>query len=209
MSYDFEANLADVALASHRAECLVVGEDLGTVQEGFREALDHNDILSYRVLFFEREGLAFKPAASYPRKAMACVATHDIAPLAGWWKGADITERRAVGQIDAAAETRAVAERAVERSKLAEALGQPVLAAAGDDLMGAVAAGVHAFVAKAPSLLVMAQADDLLGEEDGVNLPGTDRERPNWRRRLSAETTDIFQRAVAQGTLPIRPTKVS
>jgi glycogen operon protein len=30
----------------------------------------------------------------------------------------------------------------------------------------------------------MAQLDDLAGETQAINLPGTDRERLNWRRRL-------------------------
>jgi len=32
--------------------------------------------------------------------------------------------------------------------------------------------------------LLFAQLDDLVGEFTGVNLPGTDRERANWRRKL-------------------------
>jgi 4-alpha-glucanotransferase len=42
-----------VALESHRAQSLVVGEDLGTVEVGVREALADHQILSYRLLFFE------------------------------------------------------------------------------------------------------------------------------------------------------------
>ncbi|MCW6508711.1 glycogen debranching protein GlgX [Lichenifustis flavocetrariae] len=196
---NFAANLADVALASHRARCLVIGEDLGTVQEGFRETLAANDILAYRVLFFERDETRFKPARDYPRTAVACVATHDIAPLAGWWRGLDITERKAIGQLTPEDAQRATAERTKDRVRLAEAVGQPELAE-GDDFP-ALSRAVHAFVAEAPSMLVVTQAEDLVGEEEGVNLPGTDRERPNWRRRLSADTKEIFNRARTEGTL--------
>ena len=197
---DFEANLADVTLASHRAQCLIIGEDLGTVQEGFRERLADNDILAYRVLFFEREQTYFKPARSYPRKAVACVATHDIAPLAGWWRGRDTDERLATGQMDAAAAENARHERVRERVMLAEAVGQPGLAD-GDDFP-ALSRAVHGFVAEAPSMLVVTQAEDLVGEEEGVNLPGTDRERPNWRRRFAETSDTIFERAEREGTLP-------
>ena len=34
-------------------------------------------------------------------------------------------------------------------------------------------------------MLASAQVDDLAGETIATNLPGTDRERPNWRHRLS------------------------
>ncbi|MBE7220180.1 MAG: 4-alpha-glucanotransferase, partial [Caulobacteraceae bacterium] len=197
---DFEANLADVALVSHRAQCLVIGEDLGTVQEGFRERLAAEDILAYRVLFFERDDNRFKPARTYPRTAVACVATHDIAPLAGWWRGRDTDERLATGQIDEAAAEAARGARVRERAMLAEAVGQPALA--GGDDFPALSRAVHDFVAEAPSMLVVTQAEDLVGEEEGVNLPGTDRERPNWRRRLAATSAEIFDRADREGTLP-------
>ena len=47
--------------------------------------------------------------------------------------------------------------------------------------------GVHALLARTPCRLVLVQADDLAGEVIGVNLPGTDRERPNWRRQLALD----------------------
>ena len=37
-----------------------------------------------------------------------------------------------------------------------------------------------------------AAGDDLAGEALAVNLPGTDRERPNWRRRMARTTQAIF-----------------
>ena len=201
---DFAANLAEVALESHRAACLVIGEDLGTVQDGFRETLERNDILSYRVLFFEREGTAFKPARSYPRRSVACVATHDLAPLAGWWRGADIDEREAVGQATPEASAVARRDRVGERVALARAVDEPALTELPEVPVVAVTSAVHAFMAEAPSMLVVAQADDLLGESLGVNLPGTDLERPNWRRRLPLESDALFDKAVADNTLPIR-----
>ena len=207
VGYDFEANLAEVAIESHRARCVVIGEDLGTVQDGFRETLDRNDILSYRVLFFEREGLAFKPAHTYPRSAVACVATHDIAPLAGWWAGHDIVEREAVGQLDEAGAATASVDRAVEREKLAEAVGSQGPAATAGEAVDALTRSVHRFIADTPSMLVVAQADDLIGEQVAVNLPGTDRERPNWRRRLPLATAELFEEVDRRQVLPTLPLK--
>ncbi len=203
--YPTDAMVAELSLESHRARCLVIGEDLGTVAPGFRDRMAEANILSYRVVFFEREknGLGFDPASAYPEKAVACVSTHDLPTLAGWWSGAEIKERRAIGSFTPEEADRAEAERTVERHKLAEVLGQPGLAdqpEAGPELLGAL----HKFIAATPSMLVVAQADDLVGETVAVNLPGTDLERPNWRRRLPVDVTDIFDLPLAQASLPVR-----
>jgi len=86
--YPLEALLRVLATESVRARCLVVGEDLGTVPEGLRERLAAADVLSYRVLWFERQGSAFVAPERYPPKAAACVSTHDLPTIAGWWSGA-------------------------------------------------------------------------------------------------------------------------
>ena len=82
--------LGIVALESHRHRCMVIGEDLGTVADSFREKLARARVLSYRLLLFEREGEGFKPASAYPRQALVSWSTHDLPTLAGWWKDDDL-----------------------------------------------------------------------------------------------------------------------
>lgn len=204
--YPTEAMIAELSLESHRARCLVIGEDLGTVAPGFRDRMADANILSYRVVFFEREknGLGFDPAAAYPEKAVACVGTHDLPTLAGWWQGAEIAERRALGSFTEEEADQAEADRALERVKLAEALGQPALADQ-PEASPALVAALHRFLAATPSMLVVAQADDLVGETTAINLPGTDQERPNWRRRLDVDVADLFDLPLARASLPVRP----
>ncbi|MDE1150280.1 MAG: 4-alpha-glucanotransferase [Azospirillaceae bacterium] len=184
----FELLLARTLLESHRAGVAVVGEDLGTVPEGFRERLADAGMLSYRVLWFEREGERVRDPARWPANAAACVSTHDLPTLAGWWTGADIAEKRSLGLLDEVAETAARTNRQEEKRGLLDQLvGAGLLSEIGPldgEMDDSVAAAIHAFVAAAPSTLMLAQADDLAGEAEAVNLPGTDRERPNWRRRL-------------------------
>ena len=194
VAYPREALLAELALESHAARCMVVGEDLGTVPDGFREALNRHNVLSYRVLWFEREGAGFKAPEAYPADAVACVATHDLATLAGWWAGADLKEQAELGRIDdlAAASAARDAERAALVARL-HASGHlkeaPDFAA---PMTPELAAAIHAFVAATPALLAFAQADDLCAETMAVNLPGTDRERPNWRRRMHTPVESLF-----------------
>ena len=205
LAQDMEGMLAAIRLESHRARCAVVGEDLGTVPWGLRERLEEAGLLSYRVLWFERQGSAFTPPAHWPREAVACVATHDVPTLAGWWAEEDITERETLGLLDAGAAAAARTARAAEREALLHALrasGQFVPAgAATGPFTPALAGAIHAHVAGTPSLMLLLQAEDLAGERIGVNLPGTDRERPNWRRRLPEGADALMQTPMARAIL--------
>ena len=100
VTYPLADLLAQVALESQRARCLVVGEDLGTVPEGMSETLAASNILSYSVLWFQRRDGRIRPPAEWRRLAAACVSTHDLPTLAGWWNGADIAEKRALSLLD-------------------------------------------------------------------------------------------------------------
>jgi glycogen operon protein len=199
--YPLDDLLGVVASESLRARCIVVGEDLGTVPEGFRARLDAADVLSYRVLWFEREGLAFKPPSHYTAKAVACTSTHDLPTIAGWWRGADIEEKRALGLIAEADVVRARADRLAEKRALTLALDQagvaqvaPIDAAAAYN--AAIPLAIHRFVCASPSALMLIQADDLAEETNAINLPGTDRERPNWRRKVSVDSDRLWQTPV-------------
>jgi 4-alpha-glucanotransferase len=183
----------------------VVGEDLGTVPDGFRDKLTRADISGMRVLYFERDGVAFRDPRNYPVHSVACVSTHDLPTLAGWWGAADIAERLSLGQISPEEGTRALAERAAEKAALVEAMvasgalvTRPALGSAMDD---ALAAAVHSWVANSGSALASVQVDDLAGETVATNLPGTDKERPNWRHRSRDDTVKVFEESRAQAIL--------
>ena len=63
LSYPLDDLIGHIALESRRARCIVVGEDLGTVAEGFRERMTKAGVLGMRVLYFERNGAEFSPPA--------------------------------------------------------------------------------------------------------------------------------------------------
>ncbi|MDP3414821.1 glycogen debranching protein GlgX [Falsiroseomonas sp.] len=203
LAQPFEDLLGQLALESLDAKCLVVGEDLGTVPAGIGQALQSADVLSYRVLWFERHGARFTAPDHWPARAAACVSTHDLATLEGFWTGADIAERATLGLLpDVAA---AQAERAADRAALIEALAQhgllPPGTLADGPMTDTLAAAIHGFVAATPSALLLAQAEDLAGEAQAVNLPGTDRERPNWRLRLPVPVSTLAALPRAQAIL--------
>ena len=205
LSYPIDDLIGHVALESQRARCMVVGEDLGTVPEGFRDRMTRANIAGMRVLWFERDGPRVRPPPGYPPLSVACVATHDLATLAGWWQGADIGERLTLGLLTLAQAGEATAARREEkRGLIAALLAAGLIASAPSDeapLSDAVAAAVHALIGGAGSILAHAQFDDLIGETVQTNLPGTDRERPNWRLKAAPDVANAFVSHRAQAIL--------
>ena len=55
-----------------------------------------------------------------------------------------------------------------------------------------VVVSLHAAIARTRSMMAVVQLDDLIGEIDPINIPGTHREYPNWRRKLSLPLEAIF-----------------
>jgi glycogen operon protein len=206
VAYPFKDMLGQVTLESSRAECLVVGEDLGTVPNGFREPLAAADIQAYRVLFLERDGVGFNKPEVYAQNALACISTHDLPTFTGWWEGVDLHERALLGIIEMATLGDALAVREQEKTALVAALVAAELLDDPDEtVLGAadVMPAAHAYVASARSTLVVAQTDDLAGERIAVNLPGTSTERPNWRRKIETPVPDLLKTPGAQAILDV------
>jgi 4-alpha-glucanotransferase len=177
--YPFEALLAVTALASVQHGCIVIGEDLGTVPENFRETLADWGLWSYQVLLFERgEGGAFAAPETYREPALVSFATHDLPTFAGWKGEHDLATKEAIGINPG--ET--VEERRNAHDAMRRALEQRGL---GFDF-----ASVARYLADTPSRLLVIAIEDVLQVAEQVNLPGTIDEHPNWRRRLPSSIED-------------------
>lgn len=192
VGYPLEDMVGILALESRRNRCLVVGEDLGTVPEGFRERMAEAAVLSYRVIFFEwEEDGSFSRPGSYPRLSVAVTGSHDMATLRGWWEGRDVAlKAEARLYPDEAEAARQRERRAQDKARLVEALraaAAPLPAGFGPDApwSGVLGHAVNTFLARSSAAVAMVQVDDLAGEREQVNLPGSIDEYPNWRRRLS------------------------
>jgi len=193
VTYPIDDLLGILALESKRNRCVLIGEDLGTVPEGFRERMAAEAILSYRVLFFERypDGLYRRPD-TYPAQSVAVALTHDMPTIAGFWQARDLRQRREIGLLpDDAAWRAETARREADKAKLIAALRDQGLLpdphegdSASPDLPSLVAA-VERFLARTPSCIMLANIDDVALEPDQLNMPGTVFEYPNWRRKLS------------------------
>jgi len=192
-----------IALESVRHRAIVVGEDLGTVPDGFRERLARHGLLGIRVLWFERseDGGSFMPPSRWSRSALATTTTHDLPTIAGWWSGADIAWRDRIGQTMPRADGRdpvalAHTERAADRHALWRAFQHAGVAPMGVGAPPKDQAPIDealAFVASTPAPLALYPLEDLLGLADQPNLPGSIDEHPNWRRRLPSPIDALFE----------------
>jgi 4-alpha-glucanotransferase len=177
----FEALLAATAQESVAHRCVVIGEDLGTVPEGFREQLAEWGIWSYQVMMFERdEHGRFRDIDHYAANALVTFNTHDLSTYAGWRSFSDLNVKRSLG-VDPGESDDA---RWHALTKLSEVLRHHGIES--HDLFA-----VAGFLARTKSRLLAISLEDLLGVTDQPNIPGTINEHPNWRRRLPLAIHDI------------------
>jgi 4-alpha-glucanotransferase len=177
----FEPLLAATAQESIAHRCVVIGEDLGTVPEGFREQMADWGIWSYQVMMFERDNHgAFRGVDHYAPNALVTFNTHDLSTYAGWRSFSDLALKRSLG-IDPGESDDA---RWHALTMLANVLRHQAIHR--DDLYA-----VAAFLARTRSRLLAISLEDLLGVVDQPNIPGTVNEHPNWRQRLPLNVDKI------------------
>lgn len=184
-----------VAAESARSQCVVVGEDLGTVPEGFREMLADRGILRSQVLSFERDGYGeFHLPDAYAPLALVTANTHDLPTLRGLWEGHDIPLRRERGALaNDVAVAGAESERHHTRDALARLLRHTgVLAHDAWPAYPALCRAVHLALAASPCAMLGIALDDLGAETEAVNLPGApDPHGHNWTRRMRRDVASL------------------
>jgi 4-alpha-glucanotransferase len=193
LTYPFLDLVRLATLEAHLASALIIAEDLGTAPSGFTSAVSARDMLGMRVLWFERAAdHGFIGAHDYPANCVALTGTHDTPTVAGWWRGRDLDWAARLGRLpDDVDRQQAEAIRDWDRGLLWSTIGTHQRPAPDDPDQVVLAALDH--VAKSPALLAIAPVEDLLGEAEQQNLPGTTSEHPNWRRRLPAPTSDLLK----------------
>ncbi len=202
--YPVEDMLAILALESHRHQCSVIGEDLGTVPDEIVDILRDAGVHSYKVFFFEtsKEDGGFISPKHYADQSMAALCTHDMPTLRGFWHCDDLKMGREIGlypneeQLNGLFDDRLKCKQGILDSVrwhgyLPEGIGHdaryvPMDAHLSEALQLHVAAGASA--------LLSVQLEDWLQMDNPVNIPGTVDEYPNWRRKLSMNLEEIFSR---------------
>lgn len=199
LRYPLRTLLRLTALEAWRHQALVIGENLGTVPDGFDDTLRDHGVLGMDVLWFMRAAPGAKPAAPFmppgdwPAQAAAMTTTHDLPTLEGWWRGRDIDWRAGLDLLGPAQrESDLRAQRDADRDSLWQAVREHAHQPAEPAPAQAPAAKLLAFVAAAPCPLTLVPLEDATGTLDQPNLPGGDARHPNWRQRQPLAAADCL-----------------
>jgi len=200
--YQVEDMLNLLALESVRNECLVIGEDLGTVPEGIDVLLQDAGVYSYKVFFFEQaqDGGYIAPD-HYTEQAMATLSTHDMATIKGFWHCEDLHLGRELGLYpDQEAFEGLLADRLVCKQKILDSLhglgslpyefSRDAMVTGMDQTLNFA---LQKHLAKGSSALLSLQLEDFLEMDQPVNVPGTCDEYRNWQRKLSQTIEQLFR----------------
>lgn len=192
--YPLEDLLAILALESQRHQCLIIAEALGTVPKGMLPKLAEKGILAYNIFYFEWDQHGSKPLANYPYQAMTTLSTHDLPTIQGYWKGYDfeLGEKFKIYPNDRVLNM-LKQDRHFNKEKIRHAVeAVQELEADSKGITIAFPHQLQSYVADTNSALFGTQPEDWLNMLEPVNIPGTSKEYPNWRRKLSCTIEQIF-----------------
>ncbi|UTT86366.1 4-alpha-glucanotransferase [Vibrio pelagius] len=200
--YPVQDMLAILALESHRYQCSVIGEDLGTVPDEIVDILADAGVHSYKVFFFEtsEEDGGFISPKHYASQSMAALCTHDMPTLRGFWHCDDLKMGQEIGlypnqeQLNGLFDDRLECKQGILDSVawhgfLPDGVGRDASQVPMDSYL---AEALQLHVAAGSSTLLSVQLEDWLEMDQPVNIPGTVDEYPNWRRKLSMNLDEIF-----------------
>ncbi|EFH31615.1 4-alpha-glucanotransferase [Streptomyces pristinaespiralis ATCC 25486] len=185
--YDAEAMLAVLVLEAHRAGAVVIGEDLGTVEPGVREALSRRGVLGTSVLWFERDWTGDGrplPPAKWREGCVATATTHDLPSTAARLTGGHVELRHRLGLLARPLEEEQTEETADVAEWLGLLLDLGLLPEGAGDEEGAIRA-VYRYLLRTPARMVGIWLPDAVGDRRPQNLPGTWDQYPNWRLPVS------------------------
>ena len=190
VTYPAEDLLRIIALESVRSRVVVVAEDLGTLEDSFREMLQGFDMLSYRLFYFERNypDPSFRQPDAYPAGALCAVTTHDLPTLYGFWQGKDIETKKGIGMYQDEDQWKHDLEiRVRDRELLIDVLRGKGLITDAESPDGPMTEelceAIYRYLALTPCRMLLVSLDDVIGTIEQQNLPGTVNEHPNWKQK--------------------------
>ncbi len=193
-----------IALESQRNKTIVIAEDLGTIDNTFREMLQSFQMLSCRLFYFERNypEPSFKSPEQYPSMALCAITTHDLPTIYGYWAGRDIEVKKELG-IYADEESRKNDLVARERDKRLILSALKTQGVVPSDfpydpqmiphMTHELCLAIYRYLAQSPCKLLLVSLDDILGTLEQQNMPGTVDSHPNWIQKIPVSIDDMLQ----------------
>ena len=179
--FDHDALLGLLCLEAHRAGAVVIGEDLGTVEDWVQRELASRGILGTSVLWFEGE----QNPDTWRRDVLASVTVHDLPPTAGYLRDEHVRIRAELGLLTTDADSE-YAHSADERRRWREILIDrgwldPESDPRSEEGIAAFVFALHRALRASPARMIGVAVTDVVGDRRAQNQPGTDGEYPNWR----------------------------
>jgi 4-alpha-glucanotransferase len=195
--YPFEQMLSILNLESQLNQCAVIGEDLGVVPEEIKSALANAGIFSNSLFYFcKGQDGQFTSPQHFPQHTLMMIANHDVATFNAWWHERDLPQRQQL-RLFTDNEQFDLEQRQRKQDKVNLLIWLANYSTCKtafhvDSDAKLVYQALTLVLANSAAALLTLQLDDLAQESLPVNIPGTDREYPNWRRRLSISTKELM-----------------
>jgi 4-alpha-glucanotransferase len=198
--YPADELYAILALESHRHKTVIVGEDLGNVPPEVRPAMARHGINGLYVLHYELASNPTKALRRPPASSLASLNTHDIPPFAAFWQDLDVKQRLELGLLGRIGAQKEARWRQAAKKALLGFLREKGFEPKDADVYSVLKACL-AFLSGSRARVVLVNLEDLWLETDPQNVPGTEDEYPNWRRKARYNFEDFCQMPIAVDTL--------
>ncbi|HUF12479.1 MAG TPA: 4-alpha-glucanotransferase [Longimicrobiales bacterium] len=187
---------AILSIESHRCGAAIVGENLGTVPENVTRGMRAHAVRGMHVVQFE-VAPERSPAVAEPFPGdVASLNTHDMPTFTTFWTGRDLRQRMEWGLLEEDAAVQASHARRRIREAAAAELGLP-----DPEDAGAATRAWLERLAASDAALVLVSLEDLWGELEPHNVPGTWRDMPNWRRRSRLTLEELDEQPEVTSTI--------
>ncbi|RXF02651.1 4-alpha-glucanotransferase [Pseudoalteromonas phenolica] len=189
--YPFEHLLAILKIESHSNNTCLVGEDLGVVPPEVTSALASSGIFGNTLFYFEKNHIGeFKHGNDYRDNCMLMLSNHDVPPFAAWWFGEDIDLKVSLSLCSDHEASNLKDQRQIDKQRVLNWLNKSELTLESD--VNILFNELVKTLIQTPPKLFSLNFDDLAKQTLPINIPGTDREYQNWRRRILTTIEDVF-----------------
>lgn len=191
LRYPTDELYAVFCLESQRHRSLLVGEDLGTVPQAVGPLMEKHAFHRMYITQYQLKPDLKQPLNPVPENAVAGLNTHDMPPFRAFWQGDDISHRLKTGLLDEAGAKTERQRRQTMKDALTLFLRKKKWLGKEADSNQVMHACLR-HLALSPARFVILTLEDLWGETQPQNRPGTASDQSNWQRKFRYGLTEIF-----------------